>query len=102
MDLLVGCLLEPMVDDSMVGETTRCVLADGFYRLRYGDRFFCDVEGQPGSFTPGPRALKIRSAITNNDLKRFFFAFRRGIRRFVEYESHHYILRHVGHRPVAA
>lgn len=73
VDLLVGCLLEPTVDDSMVGETTRCVLADGFYRLRYGDRFFCDVEGQPGSFTPGPRALKICSAESVDDLKRFFF-----------------------------
>lgn len=102
VDLLVGCLLEPTVDDSMIGETTRCVLADGFYRLRYGDRFFCDVEGQPGSFTPGPCAVKMRSAESDDDLKRVFFALRRAIRRFVEYESHHCVLRHVGHRQVAA
>lgn len=53
MDLIVGSLLEKKVDDAMVGETARCIIADGFYRLRFGDRHFCDVEGQPGSFTRG-------------------------------------------------
>jgi len=53
IDLLVGALLEPRVDGGMVGETARCIIADGFYRIRYGDRFFCDVEGQSGSFTKG-------------------------------------------------
>ncbi|XP_060868860.1 chorion peroxidase-like isoform X2 [Metopolophium dirhodum] len=51
IDLLVGALLEPNVDGAMVGETARCIIADGFYRIRYGDRLFCDVESQPGSFT---------------------------------------------------
>jgi len=46
-------LLEPLVDDAMVGETARCIIADGFLRIRYGDRFFFDVEGQPGSFSKG-------------------------------------------------
>lgn len=53
MDLIVGALLEKLAGDGMVGETARCIIADGFYRLRYGDRFFCDVEGQPGSFSQG-------------------------------------------------
>jgi len=53
IDLLVGALLEPNVDGGMVGETARCIIADGFYRIRYGDRFFCDVENQPGSFAKG-------------------------------------------------
>lgn len=51
--MLAGALLEPNVEDAMVGETARCIIADGFYRLRYADRFFCDVENQPGSFTDG-------------------------------------------------
>ncbi|XP_060850506.1 peroxidase-like isoform X2 [Rhopalosiphum padi] len=51
IDLIVGALLEPLVDGGMVGETVRCILADGFYRIRYGDRFFCDVQDQPGSFS---------------------------------------------------
>ncbi|XP_022170860.1 peroxidase-like [Myzus persicae] len=51
IDLLVGALLEPLVDDAMVGETARCIISDGFFRIRYGDRFFFDVEDQPGSFS---------------------------------------------------
>jgi len=51
--LLVGALLEPLADDAMVGETARCIIADGFFRIRYGDRFFCDVKDQPGSFSKG-------------------------------------------------
>ncbi|XP_025198953.1 peroxidase-like [Melanaphis sacchari] len=52
IDLVVGSLLEPLVDGGMVGETARCIIADGFYRTRYGDRYFCDVQNQPGSFSP--------------------------------------------------
>ncbi|XP_025418034.1 peroxidase-like [Sipha flava] len=51
IDLIVGSLLEPIIPGAWFGETTRCILADGFYRIRYGDRFFCDVQDQPGSFT---------------------------------------------------
>ncbi|XP_050540462.1 peroxidase-like [Daktulosphaira vitifoliae] len=51
IDLIVGILLENPAKDSMLGPTARCIIADGFYRYRYGDRFFFDVEGQPGSFT---------------------------------------------------
>jgi len=53
IDLIVGSLLEPNVKGGMVGETARCIIADSFYRLRYGDRHFCDVQDQPGSFTQG-------------------------------------------------
>jgi hypothetical protein len=53
IDLIVGSLLEPIIPGAWFGETTRCILADGFYRIRYGDRFFCDVQDQPGSFTDG-------------------------------------------------
>ncbi|XP_050419700.1 peroxidase-like [Adelges cooleyi] len=51
VDLVVGMLLEIPEQGSMVGPTARCILADGFYRFRYADRFFFDVQGQPGSFT---------------------------------------------------
>jgi hypothetical protein len=53
IDLLVGLLLEKPSDGAMVGPTTRCIIADSFYRFKAGDRFFYDVQGQPGSFTPG-------------------------------------------------
>ncbi|XP_029348497.1 peroxidase-like [Acyrthosiphon pisum] len=36
----------------MVGPSTACVIGDSFYRFKAGDRFFYDILGQPGSFTP--------------------------------------------------
>ncbi|XP_025417048.1 peroxidase-like [Sipha flava] len=51
VDLHVGTLLEVPEEGSMVGPTTRCILSDSFFRYRYGDRFFYDVQGQPGSYT---------------------------------------------------
>lgn len=55
----VGALLEMPEEGSMVGPTTRCILSDSFFRYKYGDRFFYDVVGQPGSFTPGKIQLLI-------------------------------------------
>lgn len=40
IDLLVGALLEPPVNGGTVGPTAQCILADVFYRIRYGDGFF--------------------------------------------------------------
>jgi len=51
IDLMVGLLLEKHSDGAIVGPTARCLIADGFYRYKAGDRFFYDVQGQPGSFT---------------------------------------------------
>lgn len=51
VDLFVGLLLEKRSDGAIVGPTTRCLIADGFYRYKAGDRFFYDVQGQPSSFT---------------------------------------------------
>ncbi|VVC27283.1 Haem peroxidase,Haem peroxidase, animal type [Cinara cedri] len=52
IDLMVGLLLEKLSDGAIVGPTAQCLIADGFYRFKVGDRFFYDVQGQPGSFTP--------------------------------------------------
>ncbi|XP_050443428.1 peroxidase-like [Adelges cooleyi] len=51
IDYLIGALLEKPQNKSMVGPSVACVIADNFYRLKFGDRFFYDVEGHPGSFT---------------------------------------------------
>lgn len=53
IDLLAGLLLEKLSNGAIVGPTTRCLIADGFYRFKAGDRFFYDVQGQPGSFSSG-------------------------------------------------
>ncbi|XP_025410681.1 peroxidase-like [Sipha flava] len=62
IDLIVGLLLEKISDGAIVGPTTRCLISDGFYRYKAGDRFFYDVQGQPGSFTP--EQLKVIKKIT--------------------------------------
>ena len=43
IDPWVGMLCEPPVDDAMVGETLRAVMADQFARLRDGDRFWYEA-----------------------------------------------------------
>lgn len=53
VDLHVGALLEVPEEGSMVGPIARCIISDSFFRYKYGDRFFYDVQGQPGSFTQG-------------------------------------------------
>jgi len=53
IDLMVGLLLEKHSEGAIVGPTARCIIADGFYRFKAGDRFFYDVQGQPSSFTNG-------------------------------------------------
>ncbi|XP_022169129.1 chorion peroxidase-like isoform X2 [Myzus persicae] len=62
IDLIVGLLLEKRSDGAIVGPTTQCLIADGFYRYKAGDRFFYDVQGKPGSFTDDQ--LKVIKTIT--------------------------------------
>ncbi len=38
---------------ALVGKTFLCLIGDQFARLKLGDRYFYDLEGQSGSFTPG-------------------------------------------------
>ncbi|XP_015373366.1 PREDICTED: peroxidase-like [Diuraphis noxia] len=52
IDFIVGALLEIPAEGSKIGLTSRCIIADNFYRQKIGDRFFYDILGQPGSFTP--------------------------------------------------
>ncbi|KAF0303786.1 Chorion peroxidase [Amphibalanus amphitrite] len=52
VDLFIGGLAEAAADDALVGPTFRCVIAQQFFGLRYGDRFFYDNGGMVHSFTP--------------------------------------------------
>lgn len=49
---MVGLLLEKHIEGAIVGPTARCLIADGFFRFKAGDRHFYDNQDQPGSFTP--------------------------------------------------
>lgn len=46
VDFIVGALLEVPEDDALVGNTSRCIIGDFFYRSRVGDRFFYDNDEQ--------------------------------------------------------
>ena len=55
IDLFIGGLLEAPSPSSkaLVGDTFLCLIGDQFARLKLGDRYFYDLGGQEGSFTPG-------------------------------------------------
>ncbi|XP_037070716.1 peroxidase-like [Pollicipes pollicipes] len=53
VDLYAGLSMEWPAAGAMIGPTARCLLTEQFLRSRYGDRFFYDLAGQPGSFTAG-------------------------------------------------
>ena len=52
IDLFVGGLAEEPVSGGLLGWTFLCIVGDQFARLKKGDRFFYDIGGQPGSFSP--------------------------------------------------
>ena len=54
IDLFIGMVLEKPSESTgaLVGDTFRCLIGDQFARLKHGDRYFYDLGGQAGSFTP--------------------------------------------------
>ncbi|XP_065334518.1 peroxidase-like [Cloeon dipterum] len=52
VDLYVGAMAERLVDGALVGPTFRCLLGRQLRDTRKSDRFFYDLQGQAGSFTP--------------------------------------------------
>ncbi|XP_060841527.1 peroxidase-like [Rhopalosiphum padi] len=66
IDFIVGALLETPEDDALVGNTSRCIIGDFFYRSRVGDRFFYDTKGQSGQFSKNQ--LEIIKSINLNHI----------------------------------
>jgi peroxidase len=63
IDLFVGGLIEKPIsgtapgapfDLGLLGPTFSCIMAETFATLKTSDRFYYELGGQPGSFTPGP------------------------------------------------
>lgn len=52
MDALVGTLMEKR-DNSLLGVVARCMAAEQFHRIRYGDRYFYSFSDNPTKFTSG-------------------------------------------------
>ncbi|XP_045583395.2 salivary peroxidase/catechol oxidase isoform X1 [Procambarus clarkii] len=59
VDLFAGGLSETPIPGSLLGWTFLCVVGDQFARLKFADRYFYDLGGQPGSFTE-PQLQQIR------------------------------------------
>ncbi|KAL3222577.1 hypothetical protein MRX96_028359 [Rhipicephalus microplus] len=53
IDLFTGGITENNVQGGLVGPTFACILGQQFRRLKFGDRFYYEHEGQAGSFAPG-------------------------------------------------
>lgn len=53
IDLYVGGLMEDAAVGSIAGPTLNCLMGEHFSKLKYSDRFFYELGGQPNSFTAG-------------------------------------------------
>ena len=61
IDLFAGMVMETPSGDALVGDTFLCLISDTFARVKYGDRYFYDLDGQAGSFTLGITCSKLMS-----------------------------------------
>lgn len=53
IDLYTGGLSEIPITEGLLGPTLTCLIADQFYRLKHGDRFWYETNEKPQAFTPG-------------------------------------------------
>ena len=74
IDLFIGMAAEEP-ENALVGNTYRCLIADQFARLKKGDRYFYDLEGQAGSFTVGMDIKKMALDLTYHNFANFFITF---------------------------
>ncbi|EFX86585.1 hypothetical protein DAPPUDRAFT_307784 [Daphnia pulex] len=51
IDLFIAGVNEAKPRNSYVGPTFQCIIANQFLNLKRGDRYFYDLQGQPGSFS---------------------------------------------------
>lgn len=52
VDLVTGVVLEKR-DNSLLGVVARCIMAEQFHSLKYGDRHFYSFAANPDGFTRG-------------------------------------------------
>ncbi|XP_065216935.1 peroxidase-like [Planococcus citri] len=51
IDYYVGGMLEKKIPRTLVSPSFHCVIAEAFHRYKFGDRFFYEFDGHPGTFT---------------------------------------------------
>lgn len=57
IDYLVGGMLERIIPGTLTTPSFRCVLGEGFFRYKAGDRFFYEYDNAPGAFSPGMKNI---------------------------------------------
>ena len=69
IDLFIAGVNEAKVKGAYVGPTFQCMIAYQFLNLKRGDRYFYDLEGQPGSFTKGMTQLHKLVVLVSSELR---------------------------------
>ena len=65
IDLYVGALSEQSVGlGGMAGPTLSCLLGENFSKIKYSDRYFYEIGGQPHSFSSGNGLFKIKNKVS--------------------------------------
>ena len=81
IDLFIGMTLETPDNGSITGNTFRCLIGDQFARLKWGDRFFYDLQNQQGSFNNGKIwfcfSFKMRFYFYGHFAKSFFYQYKK-------------------------
>jgi peroxidase len=52
IDLFAAAVAERPLPGALLGQTFVCLVGDQFARLRRGDRFYYEENGQPSTFSP--------------------------------------------------
>jgi len=68
IDYLVGGMLERIIPGTLTTPSFRCVLGEGFFRYKVGDRFYYEYDISPGAFSPGKheRVCRVRASVVEN------------------------------------
>lgn len=66
IDYLVGGMLERIIPGSLTSASFRCVLGEGFFRYKAGDRFFYEYDTAPGAFSPGKQNAFLVNVLDDN------------------------------------
>lgn len=53
IDVYVAALLEAPLGGSIAGSTLNCLLGEQFNQIKFVDRYFYELGGQPHSFSTG-------------------------------------------------